>query len=174
MTDKEFFKKIANGKDDFLQEFVDILKKGKFSFCVIGGLGVNAYAEPVVSLDLDVVIVSEKIHDLLPRLKKKFTLEEFANSINVAEKGSALRVQIQTDPRYQGFIKRAKVRDVLGYKLPVAAIKDIFQGKIWAATDKTRRASKRQKDLADILRLIEVRPQLKTALPEELKTRLGL
>ena len=106
MTDKEFFKKIANGKDDFLQEFVDILKKGKLSFCVIGGLGVNAYAEPVVSLDLDVVIVSEKIDDLLPKLKKKFKLEEFTNSINVAGKGSALRIQIQTDPRYQDFIKR--------------------------------------------------------------------
>ncbi len=174
MTDKEFFKKIANGKDDFLQEFVDILNKGKVSFCVIGGLGVNAYAEPVVSLDLDVVIVSEKIDVLLPRLKKKFKLEEFANSINVAGKGSALRIQIQTDPRYQNFIRRAKVRNVLGYKLPVAAIEDIFQGKIWAATDETRRASKRQKDLADILRLIEAKPRLKESLPEDLKTRLSL
>ena len=174
MTDKEFFRKIANGKDDFLQEFVDILKKGKFSFCVIGGLGVNAYAEPVVSLDLDVVIVSEKIDNLLLQLKKKFKLEKFANSINVARKGSALRIQIQTDPRYQDFIKRAKVKNVLGYKLPVAAIEDIFQGKVWAATDETRRASKRQKDLADILRLIEAKPQLKESLPQSLKTRLNL
>lgn len=174
MTDKEFFKKIANGKDDFLQEFVDILKKGKFSFCVIGGLGVNAYAEPVVSLDMDVIIVSEKIDDLLPRLKKKFKMEEFANSINVAGKGSALRIQIQTDPRYQDFIKRAKVKSVLGYRLPVAAIEDIFQGKIWAATDETRRPSKRQKDLADILRLIEVKDELKNSLPVELMGRLKL
>lgn len=174
MTDKEFFKKVANGKEDFLQEFIDLLKRGKFAFCVIGGLGVNAYAEPVVSLDLDVVIVSEKIKDLMPRLKKKFKLEEFSNSINVAGKGSALRIQIQTDPRYQDFIRRAKVRNVLGYKLPVAAIEDIFQGKIWAAMDETRRASKRQKDLSDILRLIEVKPQLKVILPENLKARLGL
>lgn len=198
MTDKEFFKKIANGKDDFLQEFVDILKKGKLPFCVIGGLGVNAYAEPVVSLDLDVVIVSEKIDDLLPRLKKKFRLEEFVptpkrphlkmgdgrrfgrdsalwgfiNSINVAGKGSALRIQIQTDSRYQDFIQRAKVKNVLGYKLPVATVEDIFQGKVWAAMDETRRASKRQKDLADILRLIEVKPELGKSLPEKLKNQL--
>ena len=145
MTGKEFFRKIANGKDDFLQEFIDILKEGKFSFCVIGGLGVNAYAEPVVSLDMDVVIVSERIDELLPRLKKKFKLEEFANSINVAGKGSALRIQIQTDLRYQDFIKRAKVHNVLGYKLPVATIEDIFQGKVWAAMDETRRASKGKK-----------------------------
>lgn len=172
MTDKEFFKRIANGKDDFLQEFVDILKKGKLSFCVIGGLGVNAYADPVVSLDLDVVIVSEKIDSLLPRLKKEFKIEEFANSINVAGKGSALRIQIQTDPRYQDFIKRAKVKSVLGYKLPVAAIEDIFQGKVWAATDETRRPSKRQKDLADILRLIEIKDELKNSLPAKLKNQL--
>lgn len=172
MTDKEFFRKIANGKDDFLQEFVDILKKGKLSFCVIGGLGVNAYAEPVVSLDLDVVIVSEKIDGLLPQLKKKFKLEEFANSINVGDKHSALRIQIQTDGRYQDFIKRAKVQNVLGYKLPVAAIEDIFQGKVWAATDETRRPSKRQKDLADILRLIEVKDELKNSLPAKLKNQL--
>lgn len=172
MTEKEFFKKIANGKDDFLQEFVDVLKKEKLSFCVIGGLGVNAYVEPVVSLDLDVVIVSEKIEDLLPRLKKKFKLEEFANSINVAGKGSALRIQIQTDPRYQDFIKRAKVKNVLGYKLPVAAIEDIFQGKVWAAMDETRRPSKRQKDLSDILRLIEVKDGLKNSLPVKLKEQL--
>lgn len=172
MTDKEFFKRIANGKDDFLQEFVDILKKGKLSFCVIGGLGVNAYADPVVSLDLDVVIVSEKIDSLLPRLKKKFKIEEFVNSINVAGKGSALRIQIQTDPRYQDFIKRAKVKSVLGYKLPVGAIEDIFQGKVWAATDETRRPSKRQKDLADILRLIEVKDELKNSLPAKLKNQL--
>ncbi len=172
MTDKEFFRKIANGKDDFLQKFTDILKKGKLSFCVIGGLGVNAYAEPVVSLDLDVVIVSGKIDALLPQLKKKFKLEKFANSINVAGKGSALRIQIQTDPRYQDFIKRAKVKNVLGYKLPVATIEDIFQGKVWAAMDETRRPSKRQKDLADILRLTEVKPELGKFLPEKLKDQL--
>src|SRR3989338_3607291 len=172
MTDKEFFRKIANGKDDFVKGFVDTLKKGKFLFCVIGGLGVNAYAEPVVSLDLDIVIVSERIDDLLPRFKKKFKLEEFVNSINVAGKGSALRIQIQTDPRYQDFIKRAKVRNVLGYKLPVATIEDVFQGKVWAAMDDTRRASKRQKDLADILRLIEVKDELKNSLPAKLKEQL--
>ena len=172
MTRKEFFNKVTNGKDDFLQSFLNILNKKKFSFCVIGGLGVNAYAEPLVSLDLDVVIVAEKLIELIPLLKKKFKVEEFLNSINVSEKSSALRIQIQKDIRYQDFLKRAKEKDVLGYKIPVASIEDVFQGKVWAALDETRRPSKRQKDLADILRLIEVKPSLKLELPDELKQQL--
>lgn len=173
MTSKEFFNKVAKGKDDFLQSFVDILNEKKSSFCVIGGLGVNAYAEPLVSLDLDVIIVAEKLKVLIPVLKTKFKVKTFSNSINVSHKNSALRIQIQTDKRYQVFLKRAKKKDVLGYKIPVAAIEDIFQGKIWAAMDETRRPSKRQKDLADILRLIEVKNVLKTKLPEKLKTLIG-
>ncbi len=174
MIGKEFLNKIANGKSDFLQSFIDILKKNRIRFCAIGGLAVNAYAEPVVSLDLDVVVISEKLEELLPRLKKKFKVVEFENSINVSDKKSDLRIQIQTDARYQSFLERAKTRNVLGYKIPVAAVEDVFQGKIWAAMDETRRPSKRQKDLADILRLVEARDELKKLLPEQLKGQLKI
>ena len=174
MTGKEFCKRVANGKDDFLQSFIDVLRENKVGFCAIGGLAVNAYAEPLVSLDLDVVIVAEKLDSLIPKLKKHFKVESFPNSINVAGKKSDLRVQIQTDERYQSFIKRASLKTVLGYKIPVAAIEDVFQGKVWAATDATRRPSKRQKDLADILRLIEVNEKLSTILPVQLKAQLGV
>ena len=174
MTGKEFYKKITNGKGDVVQAFVDILAKNKIKFCVIGGLGVNAYAEPVVSLDLDLVIVSERVDFLLTKLKGKFKVEQFTNSINISGKKSDLRIQIQTDPRYQPFLDRAKVKNVLGYKLPVSVIEDVFQGKVWAAMDETRRPSKRQKDLADILRLVEAKAELKDMLPWEVKGRLGL
>ena len=85
-----------------------------------------------------------------------------------------MRIQIQTDGRYQSFIKRAKSKTVLGYKIPVATIEDVLQGKIWAAMDETRRPSKRQKDLADILRLVEAKAELKNFLPEELTRQLRL
>lgn len=94
MTGKEFLNKIANGKGDFLQSFLDILRKRKIKFCAIGGLAVNAYTEPVVSLDLDIVIVTRKLALLVPKLKKHFKVESFANRINVTEKGSDLRIQI--------------------------------------------------------------------------------
>lgn len=172
MTSKEFLNKVANGKDDFLQKFINLLEKNTISYCTIGGLAVNAYAEPVVSLDLDIVIVIEKIESLVADLKDEFKVERFPNSINISESTSDLRIQIQTDPRYQAFLVRAAVKDVLGYKIPVASLEDVLQGKIWAATDKLRRPSKRQKDLADIMRLIEAQESLIELLPEELKKKL--
>ena len=45
-------------------------------------------------------------------------------------------------------------------------------GKIWAALDNARRPSKRQKDLADIARLLEVRPDLRRQTPAEILARL--
>ena len=54
----------------------------------------------------------------------------------------------------------------------VASIEDVLQGKIWAYSDPERRQSKRQKDLADILRLIESYPDLKTLLPSDIVDKL--
>ena len=172
MTGKEFFNRVANGKDDFLQTFIDILNNNKIAFCIIGGLAVNAYAEPVVSLDLDVVIISDKVDFLLSLFGPQLKVETFANSINVSEKTSDLRIQIQTDQRYQEFFKGAELKDVLGYKIPVACIEDVLRGKTWAASDEKRRPSKRQKDLADIMRLIESKSSLISLLPDNLKKSL--
>ena len=83
-----------------------------------------------------------------------------------------MRIQLQTDDRYQAFISSAKLRDVLGYKMKVAELGDILQGKVWAYMDKERRRSKRQKDLADILRIIEAFPHLEAALPKSLRDEL--
>jgi hypothetical protein len=54
----------------------------------------------------------------------------------------------------------------------VAAIEDVLQGKIWAYQDERRRPSKRQKDLADIARLAEARPDLEPRLSEEIRRRI--
>jgi len=174
MTKKEFYKRVTNEKRDLLQEFVNILKKKKIFYCVVGGLAVNAYAEPVVSLDLDVVIILDRLEDLLGELRKKYKMKKYPNSVNITSPFSDLRIQIQTDSRYQNFIKKARHINVLGYELPVAAIEDVLQGKIWAAQDETRRPSKRQKDLADILRLIETKKNLVSCIPYALKKKLSL
>lgn len=101
-----------------------------------------------------------------------FKVERFAHSLSVSAAGSDLRAQFQLDPRYSKFVERATERDVLGLRLPVAAVDDVLQGKVWAALDPTRRPSKRQKDLADIARLLEAYPQLRAQVPPELLARL--
>ena len=55
----------------------------------------------------------------------------------------------------------------------VASREDVLQGKVWAYLDPNRRKSKRQKDLADILRLIETYPELENKLPPRLKEELN-
>jgi hypothetical protein len=46
------------------------------------------------------------------------------------------------------------------------------EGKLWAAMDEMRRPSKRQKDLADIARLLEPRPDLRQRVPADMLARL--
>ncbi len=172
MTAKDFVRAVTRGKTDIIQVLLSILDQTKTPYCVIGGLAVNAYTEPVVSLDLDLVVVSADIAKVSESAKAKgLTVQSFEHSVNLSLGSSDLRIQLQTDFRYQAFIDRAHKREVLGYKMSVASLPDVLQGKVWAYSDETRRKSKRQKDLADILRLVETNPELKQQLPAELLSK---
>jgi hypothetical protein len=169
MTSKKFLNAVSNGQVDILEVFLSLLKELAAPYCVIGSLAVNAYAEPVVSLDLDLVVVSEDLDKVRKSaLSKGFKVQDFEHSVNLSAKGSDLRIQLRTDPRYQTFLSGAVKKKVLGYDMRVASIEDVFQGKIWAYSDVTRRKSKRQKDLADIYRLLESHPRLKEKIPKDL------
>jgi len=169
VTKKRFINSVTNGQEDILQQLLHLLEEMKIDYCVIGGLAVNAYVEPIVSLDLDIVIVAEARDKFLKSAEKIFTIEKFPHSFNLQSSKSDLRIQLQVDPCYQSFISRASIRDILGYKMKVATVEDVLQGKIWAYSDEQRRKSKRQKDLADIFRLVESYPELKNLLPESIK-----
>ena len=133
----------------------------------------NAYVEPVVSLDVDIVIAVKDVEaTCCAAERRRLRVEPFEHRLNISSPQSDLRIQVQTDPRYQEFISRAELRDVLGYKMHVASLEDILQGKVWAYADQARRRSKRQKDLTDILRIIEKYPELKPKLPPSLQEEL--
>jgi len=173
ITGKEFINSLANDKSDIIQLLLDILSETSSRYGLIGGLAVNAYVEPVVSLDLDVVAAAENISDICKTAKEKsLKVEEFEHSVNITSNDSDLRIQLQTDPRYQEFVSNAEEKNVLGYKMKVARLEDVLQGKVWAYMDKEQRKSKRQKDLADIFRIIEKYPQLETTLPQSLRDEL--
>ncbi len=173
MTGKTFMNAVANGEIDIIQLLLEILSETGSKYCVIGGLAVNAYAEPVISLDLDIIVAADDIDKVIESVKVKgFKVEKFEHSINLTSQKSDLRIQLQTDPGYQEFIPRSVEREILGYRLMVASLRDVLQGKTWAYLDKSRRKSKRQKDLADIMRLVEVNPSLKDQLPLEIRQEL--
>lgn len=168
----DFWKTVTMDHSNLLESLIAYLRKHEIQFCVIGGQAVNAYVEPLVSLDLDLAVAIPQIKIAESLLEKQFTLKRFPHSLNVSIPGSDLRVQIQTDERYGSFLDHATVRNVLGMELPVASIEDVLQGKIWAVLGTERRGSRKQKDLADIARILEKYPDLRNMVPLEIRARL--
>jgi hypothetical protein len=167
-----FWKTVAMDHSNLLENLIELLRENDVRFCVIGGQAVNAYAEPLVSLDLDLAVAVDQIDKVSALLEKRFVVKRFPHSLNVTIPDSDVRVQIQTDKQYGAFVERASMHSVLGMDLPVASVEDVLQGKIWAAMDSERRGSKRQKDLADIARILENYPQYRSRVPQEILQRL--
>jgi hypothetical protein len=163
MTASEVFESVTgSGSSDFAI-LVRILDKHG-SWCLIGGLAVNCYVEPVYTLDAEIVVISTK----LPAIKEDliaagFNVEEFPHSLNAKMAGSDLRIQFSLDPRYQDFLKQS---------LPVASLTDVVRGKIWAWTDEKRRATKRKKDELDLMRILEAYPETRDQMPEAIKNQV--
>lgn len=172
MRSEAFRRLVTMDQTGLLEKLLEFLESRKIPFCVIGGQAVNAYVEPLVSLGLDIAVALEDPRRLIDGLKGSFRVTIHPHSINLEQKGSALRAQIQTDPRYASFVAAALRKEVLGRSMPVARLEDVLSGKIWAAADPERRASKRQKDLADIARILESYPHLGPMVPGDIKERL--
>jgi hypothetical protein len=172
MEARAFWKIVTVDRSNLLDTLIAELEAHAIRYCVVGGQAVNAYVEPLVSLDLDLAIAATDITRIEALLRPNFEVQRFAHSLNVSQKGSDLRVQFQTDPRYASFPERAGRLEVLGLELPVARIEDVLDGKTWVALDSARRPSKRQKDLADISRLLERFPELRERVPPEILDKL--
>ena len=172
MQAQAFLRAVTMDHAELMDEILSRLGAARSLYCVIDGQGVNAYVDPLVSLDLDLVVAAAGIEPLLAALPPHVKVERFPHAINVSATGSDLRVQLQLDPGYADFPARAAERLVLGRTMRVAAAADVLSGKVWAALDPERRASKRQKDLADIARLIERFPDLRGQVPQALLDRL--
>jgi hypothetical protein len=53
------------------------------SYCLIGGLAVNCYVEPVYTLDADIVVVASSLPRLSARLRELgFKIEEHPHPVN--------------------------------------------------------------------------------------------
>ena len=123
-------------------------------YCLIGGLAVNCYVEPVYTLDADIVV------------------KEHPHTVNGLGQGSELRIQFTTDEIYQAFLARSVESQVLGIRVRIACLEDVTRGKLWAYSDPQRRLSKRKKDELDLIRLAEAHPELRSLYPSELQEQL--
>jgi hypothetical protein len=172
MTAEEIYESVTNGGASDFATVADVLKRHG-PWCLIGGLAVNCYVEPVYTIDADIVVVARELGAIAEELGKAgFRIEQFAHSLNARKAAGKLNVQFTQDPRYQAFIARAKPREVLGLSVPVADLKDIVQGKVWAWSDDKRRLSKRKKDELDLIRIGEAFPELRRDMPGEIVSQL--
>ena len=64
MRAQDFWRAVVADHTDFLSRVIELLTKHGIRYCVLGGQGVNAYVDPVVSLDLDVVIAVEQLPEV--------------------------------------------------------------------------------------------------------------
>lgn len=173
MTESEIFESVTgSGSTDFAT-LVSILNR-QSRWCLIGGLAVNCYVEPVYTLDADIVVVASE----LPSIKNAlitagFSFEEFAHSINARMAGSDLRIQISLDPRYQEFLSDTKVHKVLNQQVPVASLENVIKGKVWAWSDPNRRLTKRKKDELDLIRILESYPHVAELMPNEIRQQIA-
>ncbi|MEK6280638.1 MAG: nucleotidyl transferase AbiEii/AbiGii toxin family protein [Acidobacteriota bacterium] len=172
MTASEVFEAVTgSGSSDFAT-LVSILNR-RGSWCLIGGLAVNCYVEPVYTLDADVVVIASELPAIKDELVRAgFSVEEFPHSLDARMPKSDLRIQFSLDPRYQDFMVETTVREVLGQQVPVASLGNIVRGKIWAWSDDRRRLSKRKKDELDLIRILEKYPEFRDLMPDEIVRQL--
>jgi len=126
----------------------------------------------MVTQDVDLVVASDAVERTVALLEAEgFLSERFEWSVNFKGR-SAVSIQLSTEDFYRDFPSRAVPADVHGILLRVASLEDTLRGKIKAWSEPARRQSKRIKDLADIVRLVEAHSHLWSALSEDLKRQV--
>lgn len=174
MTERQFYDwQTAGGGGDVLR-LVETLERLEIPWCMIGGLAVNHWAEePLATADVDIVIALERVDQAVQALVDAgFKANRFEWSINL-HGTSQVSVQISTEAFYAQFPSRGVSADVHGILMRVASLEDTLAGKVAAWRDQARRPSKRQKDLLDVMRLVESHPELRPSLPPELANRMS-
>ena len=173
MTMRQFYDWQTAGGGGDVSLLVATLERREIPWCMIGGLAVNHWArEPMATADVDVVIAAERVDEAVKALcAAGFTARKFKWSFNLKGR-SKVSVQISTEKAYREFPGRAVPADIHGILMRVASLTDTLTGKLLAYSDKERRASKRQKDLTDILRLVEAHPKLRKLLPADVARKI--
>src|SRR5439155_24053787 len=172
MTATEIYESVTNGGASDFAEVVAVLNRYK-PWCLIGGLAVNCFVEPVYTTDVDVVVVAANLEQIERELKAVgFRVKRFEHSMNAQRPGSKLNVQFTTDPRYQEFLANLTQQEVLGVLIPVASVENVVRGKVWAWQDNQRRPTKRKKDELDLMRIAEAHPELRELIPAQIVKQL--
>src|SRR5437870_6839568 len=114
MTATELFESVSHGGSSDFSLLVNILNQHG-QWCLVGGLAVNCYVEPVFTMDADIVVAASELSGVQAELiARGFDVTQHEHSVNAQMKGSQLRIQFTVDKRYQEFLSITSKMDVLG------------------------------------------------------------
>lgn len=178
MTESELYNgTVVSGTTDFV--FVnEMLGYLGVRWCVVGGFAINAFAEPIYTADLELVVEADALQTVLEDMHAAgFHSKESASLVNVQRRATPgarfekrLSIQFVRSDRFQSFLDRARLKILFGMDVPVAAMEDLVRSKLWAWVDPGRRTTKKLRDKLDLLRLAEAHPsRVEPLLPEELR-----
>jgi hypothetical protein len=168
----------GDSKERPLRLLAELLERQGVPYALIGGLAVQLHTrEPRTTLDIDLAV---RTYAEVPRtalLAAGFEhTGRHAHSDNWRAPGRGAlkqRTAVQFSAEDEGIteaVERATIVDIApGARLRVVTVADLIVLKLAAAREPTRRPSKRERDVADVLALLEDHPEVKSP---ELLTRL--
>src|SRR6202521_3532800 len=93
MTAREAYELTTRGGATHFHRLIDVCESFG-PYCLIGGLAVNCYVEPVYTLDADIVVIASNLPKLTAHLEEQgFKTEEHPHSVNASAPESDLRIQ---------------------------------------------------------------------------------
>ena len=173
MTLRQFYDWQTLGGAKDVSQLVAALEEREISWCMIGGLAVNHWAEePMATADVDLVMVSDRVEEAVDTLKELgFFKKRIQWSINFKGE-SKVSIQISKEEIYLDFPSRSVPANVHGILMRVASLEDTLAGKLAAYPEPQRRRTKKLKDILDLGRLVDAHPELVDLLPPEVLTKL--
>jgi hypothetical protein len=160
-------------KEPALLSVTDLLERENVPYAIIGGLALQLHSEePRTTRDIDLAV---RTFDDVPANQLRSAgfeyVGRFPHSDNWIAPGPGPKetrtpVQFSADEGMAGAIERATPVSVGGIRMRLVTAGDLLALKLRAAEDPSRRASKRATDVADVLRLVEDRPELRATIPD--------
>jgi len=161
-------------KEKPLRLIAELLERENVPYALVGGMAVRLHTrEPRNTRDINLAVpaYADIPRDALVRAGFEHT-GRHAHSDNWLAPGSGShkeRTPVQfsaEEAALIGAIERARVIDVGGVRLSLVTASDLIVLKLAAAEEPTRRPSKREHDVGDIVALIEEHPDTTSVVPE--------
>jgi hypothetical protein len=167
-------------KEAPLRRVIEVLRAAGTPYALIGGIAVQMHSrEPRTTLDIDLAVPRFDAIPATALLQAGFEHEgrheHSDNWLAPGPRPRSERTAVQFSAEDVGIddaVARAREVEVSGLRVRLVTVRDLLVLKLAAAEEPKRRASKRRRDLVDIVSLAEEHPDAAASIPD-LGARIG-